>query len=368
MKIERIDLLQVSIPLIHFFETSFARVDREDHIIIKIYSEGLTGYGESSVMTDPSYSYETTETVWHILKDFLLPAVVGKEINGADDLSNYIQGVRGHHFAKCGLEGGLWHLQSLREELPLYKIWGGTRNIIRSGVSIGIQDSIEELLDRVDGFLDEGYKRIKIKIKPGWDVEAVKAVRGRFDDIPLMVDANGAYSLEDVSIFKALDEFKLTMIEQPLHFADLVEHAELQNQISTPICLDESIGGFRSAQSALALESCRIINIKPGRVGGYLMARKIHDLCQKQNMPVWCGGMLEFGVGRAFNIALCSLPNFMFPGDVSSSSRYFHEDIVSPPIEFANGELEIPDVPGTGYKPDDTIIQKYTTRTFTLKS
>ena len=364
MKIERIELHVVSIPLKHFFETSFGRVEREVHIIVKMYGEGLVGYGESAVMTDPSYSYETIETVWHIQKDFLIPALLHKDIEDIESFMRMVSTVRGHHFAKCGLEGAYWHLCALQKGEPLYKMWNGTRKTIQSGVSVGIQNSIDDLLSRIKQFLDEGYKRIKIKIKPGWDVDVVRAVRKQFGNIPLMVDANAAYTPDDISVFEALDEYHLMMIEQPLHFADLTDHAELQKKLKTPICLDESISGLRTAKAALALGSCRVINIKPGRVGGYYQAKKIHDLCHGANIPVWCGGMLEFGIGRAFNVSLCSLPNFLFPGDVSSSSRYFHEDIISPPIEFSHGELTIPDEPGFGFQPDDNLIKKYSQRSY----
>lgn len=364
MKIERIELHLVSIPLKHFFETSFGREEREEHIIVKMYSEGLVGYGESAVMTNPSYNYETIETAWHVQKDFLIPALLHRDIEDIESFMHTVGAVRGHHFAKCGLESAYWHLYALQKSEPLYKMWGGTWKTIQSGVSIGIQDSIGDLLSRIEQFLNEGYKRIKIKIKPGWDVNVVKAVRDRFGDIPLMVDANAAYTPDDINIFESLDDYGLMMIEQPLHFADLTDHAELQKKLKTPVCLDESISGLRTAKAALALGSCRIINIKPGRVGGYSQAIKIHDLCRSANIPVWCGGMLEFGIGRAFNVSLCSLPNFLFPGDVSSSSRYFHQDIISPPIEFSHGELTIPDEPGFGFQPDDNLIKKYTQRSY----
>ena len=368
MKIEKIEMHHVSIPLKHFFETSFGREDHGEHIIVKLSGDGLHGYGESAVSPDPSYCYETTETVWHVMKDFLIPAVLGREIDGIETLLKSMSKVRGHHFAKCGIEGAYWHLHSLKEGQPLHRIWGGTRTKIQSGVSIGIQDSVEELLERITGFLDQGYKRIKIKIKPGWDVVPVEAVRKKFGDIPLMVDANAAYTLNDSGILQSLDEFDLTMIEQPLHFADLTEHAVLQKQLKTPICLDESISGVRTANAALALGSCKIINIKPGRVGGYVAAREIHDICKIAAIPVWCGGMLEFGIGRALNLAICSLPNFIFPGDVSSSDRYFDEDIITPPVEFTDGELLLSEEPGFGFKPDDNLIEKYSTRSLLFKN
>ncbi|MFC1553881.1 o-succinylbenzoate synthase [candidate division KSB1 bacterium] len=367
MKIEKIELRLVEIPLKHYFETSFGRSTSEKHIIVKLFSEGLAGYGESAVMEDPSYCYETVKTAWHIQKDFLLPAIHNKNIDTVEDFIKSISSVRGNHFAKSGVEAAFWHLLSQKAEEPLFKLWEGTRDRIQSGVSIGIQENINELLSKIDGFLREGYKRIKIKIKPGWDVQVLKEIRNEFDTIPLMVDANAAYSISDINILQEIDKYELMMIEQPLHFMDLTDHAELQSKIKTPICLDESISGLRTAMTAIKMKSCKIINIKPGRVGGYYFAKKIHDLCQENDIPVWCGGMLEFGIGRAFNIALCSLPNFIYPGDVSSSSRYFQEDIVTPHIEFENGELSIPQKSGFGYKPDDKMIEKYTESKYELK-
>jgi O-succinylbenzoate synthase len=368
MKIERIELILVSIPLKQYFETSFGKVEVEKHIVVKMYSEGLVGYGESALGQSPSFSGETIETAWHIQKDFLIPLLLNKNISMIDDFINIIKPVRHNHFAKCGLEGAFWYLLALKEKKPVYKLWGGTQSTITSGVSIGIQETIEKLLERIEHFFSEGYKRIKIKIKPGWDIQVVKSVREKFGDIPLMVDANAAYTMKDLPVLKALDECNLMMIEQPLHFADLTEHAELQKQLKTPICLDESINGFRTAQAAMALESCRIVNIKPGRVGGYFYAKKIHNLCLEHAIPVWCGGMLEFGIGRAFNVALCTLPNFVLPGDVSSSSRYYDEDIIYPPIELLKGELKVPEAPAIGYEPDEDIIYHYAIRRYDTSS
>lgn len=364
MKIGKIELKVVSIPLINPFETSFGVENEEVHIIVKIYSEGLTGFGESPVMANPGYSYETVETAWHIMKDFLIPSILNKDINDITDFERLTGGIRGHNFAKHGLEGAVWDLLSKRDETPLYKMLGGSKKIVNSGVSIGIKPTINELLDAVGGFLEEGYKRIKIKIKPGWDVEPVKAIRMEFGSIPLMVDANSAYTPGDLEILQALDDFDLMMIEQPLFYNDLTAHAALQEQLSTPICLDESISSVSMAEAALELKSCKIINIKPGRVGGLNNAKRIHDLCLNSGIPVWCGGMLEMGIGRAQNIAISTLENFRFPGDVSSSTKYFHKDIVTPVILFKNGALKVSESPGTGYTPDEKTIEEFSIRSY----
>ncbi len=364
MKIEKIELFRVKIPLEHFFETSYGRVYHEEHIIVKMLSEGITGYGESAVETVPYYIHETTDSVLYIQKEFFVPAVLHNEFRSIEELNSTLNKIRGNNIAKCGFEGAFWHIYTQMHDIPLYKQWGGVRSTIQSGISIGIQDSIQDLLKRIESFLDEGYKRIKIKIKPGWDVDAVKAIRENIGDIPLMVDANSAYTLMDVDILKALDDYNLMMIEQPLHHEDLTEHAHLQQHLQTPICLDESIANVASAKAALALQSCKIINVKPARVGGYSNAIEIHNLCKDSGVGIWCGGMLEFGIGRAFNVALCSLENFIFPGDVSSSSRYYKEDLISPHIELEQGEFKIPDNPGIGFGIDEEVLSKYTIDSF----
>jgi len=359
VKIERIEMHLVSIPLVRPFETSFGREDTETHIIVKLFADGLTGYGETPVASDPGYAYETIETAWHIQSDFLGPSIIQKEIASVYDFENLTNHIRGHNFAKHGFESAIWHLFSLSENKPLHEMLGGTQKIIKSGVSVGIEATISQLLEQIEKFLEEGYKRIKIKIKPGWDVEPVKAIRRRFGDIPLMVDANSAYSLKDLQVFQQLDEYKLMMIEQPLAYDDLTAHAALQSRIETPICLDESISSVSMAQAAIALSSCKIINIKPARIGGLYKAKVVHDLASEAGMGVWCGGMLEMGIGRAMNIAVCTLPNFIYPGDVSSSKKYFHKDIVTPEILFENGELTAPETPGLGYEPNDDAIKEF---------
>ncbi len=368
MKIERIELHQVSIPLVRPFETSFGREEKEVHIIVEVYADGLVGFGESPVQLNPGYCYETVETALHVQSQFIAPALLNNRIDSISDFDKHIRLIRGHNMAKHGFECAIWHLLSQKENKPLFQLLGGTQEKIRSGVSVGIEKNIKTLLLIIEGFIAEGYKRIKIKIKPGWDLEPVKAIREQFGDIPLMVDANSAYTMADMPVLRKLDEFGLMMIEQPLNYEDLTDHAQLQRNLSTPICLDESISNIAMAKAAIELKSCKIINIKPARVGGLSKAIKIHDLCQENNIPVWCGGMLEMGIGRAFNIALSSLPNFTLPGDVSSSKRYFHQDIVSPEICFENGQLAVPVGPGFGYNPNKTVIKKFTQKSIVLKN
>jgi O-succinylbenzoate synthase len=349
MRIEQIELRCLRLPLVHPFVTSFGRWDVRETVVVAIRSEGLTGWGEAATSAGPWYEYETIETCWHILKDFLGPRLVGREIDSAEDVARLVAPVRGHNVAKMGIEAAVWDLigrirgQSISQQL------GGMRDRVPVGVSIGVQGSVAELLDRIDAFWGEGYSRIKIKIKPGWDVDVVRQVRTRFPDIPLMADANSAYSLDDADLLAALDPYGLMMLEQPLAYDDLVDHATLQRRLSTPICLDESVPSLAAARAALALGSGQIINIKPGRVGGLVAAKAIHDLCLERSVPVWCGGMLETGIGRAHNVALASLPGFVLPGDISASSRYFHEDLVEPAfVVNADGTMTVPTQPGIG--------------------
>jgi len=367
MRIEQIDLLHVRLKLKEPFETSSSKKDHLDHILVKIYAEGLIGYGESACPTEPFYCYETTQTCLHILKDFIVPRVLRQEMTSVEDLIGRYQAVKGHNFAKSGMEMAWWDLLARSEGKPLYQLLGGTRTVIKPGVSLGIEKSIEALLPKVERFLKEGYHRIKLKIKPGKDLAVVKAIRQHFGDIPLMVDANSAYTLEDVPLFKELDAYHLLMVEQPLAHDDIYDHSKLQAQIETPVCLDESIHSAEDARKAIELGSCRVINIKPGRVGGLYEARKIHDLCQRQGIPVWCGGMHEYGIGRAHNIALSTLPNFTLPGDVSASSKYYLEDIVEPPIELDNGSVKVLETPGIGYHPVAERIKKYTVASYQFR-
>jgi O-succinylbenzoate synthase len=363
VRIERVELRHIRLPLVHPFETSFGRQEERDTIIVKLFSQGLVGYGETASMAGPWYSYETIETCWHVQRDFLIPMMLGREVESAAQLMDLFAPVRGHNMAKTGLEQAFWDLSAKQEGVPLAEALGGTRDEIECGVGIGIQATLSDLLKRIESFLAEGYRRIKIKIKPGWDLSVVREVRRVFPHILLMVDANSAYTLDDTELFVALDEYRLLMIEQPLGYDDIVDHARLQSQIQTPVCLDESIHTPDHARQALDMESCRIINIKPGRVGGLHRAKQIHDLCQERGASVWCGGMLETGIGRAHNVALASLPNFQLPGDISASKRYYEQDLVWPPFEITpEGMMAVPQGPGIGVEVDEERLEKVTVR------
>ena len=351
MKIDRIEIRTVPLALRERFEISSGA--REDRVIllVSLHAEGLTAWGEVVAAEDPSYSYETTETAWHILRDFLAPAIVGRDFSGPGELIAAAPWVRGHRMAKAGLEMAAWDLWARSHGVSLATEVGGERDAVPVGVSIGIQPDDGALLRKVEGYLDEGYRRIKIKIKPGRDVEMLAAVRRRFPEAKLMADANSAYSLADVDRLAALDELDLMMIEQPLGHEDIRDHARLQERLATPVCLDESIRSAADARLALELGACRIINIKPGRVGGFGESKAIHDVCRAAGVPVWCGGMLESGVGRAHNVALASLPGFTLPGDISESRRYWAEDLVTPEFEMDGGYMPVPTGPGMGVEP-----------------
>ncbi len=349
MYIEQIEIRHLELPLVHPFETSFGREEVRQTILVAVRSEGLTGWGEAATSAGPWYEYETVGTCWHVLREFLAPGVVGQEVSAPEDAARLMAPVRGHNIAKMGLEAAVWDLLGQARGQSVAQLLGGTRPRVAVGVSIGVQPSVAALLERIGGFWAEGYSRIKIKIRPGWDVEVVRRVRERFPDAPLMVDANSAYRLADADHLAELDEYGLTMIEQPLAYDDLVDHAELQRRLRTPVCLDESVPSLAAARAALALGSGRIINIKPGRVGGLTVAKAIHDLCLEAGIAVWCGGMLETGVGRAHNVAVASLPGYTLPGDISGSARYFHEDIVEPPfVANEDGTMTVPSGPGIG--------------------
>ncbi len=363
MKIDRIEQFHLRMPLRHPFETSFSRVDAIDKIVLAVHADGLTGYGESPVDVDPFYCYETIQTCWHVQRDFLIPMLLGAEIAHAADLPGRLARVRGHPMAKAGLEAALWDLEAQAAGVSVAALLGGERSRIASGVSVGIEERLGDLLERIAGHLAEGYRRIKIKIKPGYDERVVRGVRERFPDIPLMVDANSAYTPADAPMLAALDGYDLLMIEQPLGHDDLLDHAALQTALRTPLCLDESIHSVSRAREALALSACRIINIKPARVGGLANARAIHDLCRQAGVPVWCGGMLESGIGRAHNAALASLPNFSLPGDISASDRYWQQDIVEPAFTLnADGTLEVPAGPGIGVAVQRDRLARHTLR------
>jgi O-succinylbenzoate synthase len=347
MKIERIELHHIDLPLAHPFETSFGRELTRPCILTAVHADGLTGWGECSAGAGPWFSSETIETAWHVLRDFLIPAVLGQEVALPADVVTRFQRVRGHPMARAGLENAVWDLlNGAALGRP-----GPTRDRVPVGVSVGIEPTLEELLDRVDQHVAEGYGRVKLKIKPGWDVYVVRAVRERWPDLLLQVDANCAYTLDDVPVLRELDQFDLLLIEQPFHYDDIVDHAQLQPQLRTPLCLDESIHSPEHARWALDIEACRVINIKVGRVGGLTAVQQIHDLCAARHVPVWCGGMLETNVGRATNVALATLPNFTLPGDISASSRYYRQDIAEPNFVLNDDStLSVPSGPGRGVR------------------
>jgi O-succinylbenzoate synthase len=326
VRIDRLELRLCRLPLVAFFETSFARVHERQFLVVRLEGDGHEGWGEGVAEATPYYSSETTETAWHIITGFIAPRVIGRAFAHPREIAGALAAIRGHQMAKAAVEMAAWDLYARREGISLSRALGGTRARIASGVSIGIQDSLDDLVARVARELAAGYQRIKIKIKPGWDVDAVARVRAEFGDIPLMVDANAAYTVDDAAHLAALDGHRLMMIEQPLEYDDVMDHAALQRAIATPICLDESIHSVRVARDAIAAGACRIINIKPGRVGGHHESVRLHDLCAAHEIPVWHGGMLETGIGRAHNIHLASLPNFSLPGDIAASRRYYNPD------------------------------------------
>jgi o-succinylbenzoate synthase len=360
MKIESIEILEVKLDLKHFFETSFSRVTYQRFLLLLVQVNGVVGISECVADEGPSYSYETVKTALHVLEDFIAPVAFRTEYAHPDEFLPSMRNIRGHNMAKAAVEMGLWEAYARMRGESLSKALGGSRREIASGVSIGIQDSVDQLLAKIEGELNDGYRRIKMKIKPGWDVDVVQKVRDRFPDTPLMVDANSAYSLADVPLFQKMDAFDLMMIEQPLHYEDMWDHAKLQKQIKTPICLDESIHSLEDARRAIEMGATRIINIKAGRVGGLSSARNIQKLAGENGIPVWCGGMLESGVGRAHNVHLSTLENFTLPGDVADSKRYFVEEIIEPTVQVRkDGTIAVPDGPGIGYEVQMDRVEKH---------
>jgi len=368
MKIERITLRQIRMPLVHFFETSFGRTTERDILLVEAAADGLSGWGEVTAGERPFYNEEWTESAWLILRDYAAPRILNRPLDSAAGVAPLTAHIRGHLMARGGLEAAVWDLQARLHANPLWReIGGGARRRIPCGVSIGIQNSIQQLIGKIQTELDAGYQRIKIKIKPGWDVDVVRQVRERFPAIKLMADANSAYTLADAGRLKALDDFYLMMIEQPLAHDEIIDHAALQAQLETPVCLDECIRSAHHAEQAIRLNACRIINIKLGRVGGFLEAKRVHDVAQAAGVPVWCGGMLEAGIGRAHNIALSTLPGFVLPGDVSASRRYWTRDIICPPVEVSpDGAIEVRDQPGFGYDLDHDFLKQITLREETI--
>jgi len=367
--ISSIELREIHLPLVHFFETSFGRTTERRIVLVRVRdTDGAEGWGECTAGEGPFYSDEWTETAWATLREFLAPIVAGRNTESAAHIFSLMKAVRGHRMAKAAIENACWDLEARKTGKPLWKYIGGSQPEIACGVSIGIQDSPEILLEKIETEVAAGYQRIKIKIKPGWDVKIVERVRKQFPDIRLMGDANSAYTLADLSLFKELDRFNLMMIEQPLAHDDIFDHATLQQQIETPVCLDESIHSPEDARHAIDLKSCRIINVKLGRVGGHAEAKRLERITRESNVPVWCGGMLEAGIGRAHNIAMSTLAGFTLPGDVSASARYWGEDIIEPPVTVsARGTISVPDGPGIGFEVNLSRIEALTVRKEIIK-
>ncbi len=369
MKIESVTLREIHMPLVHFFETSFGRVYSRRILLVSVQSDGVRGWGECVAGEDPFYSSEWIETAWPTIKHYLAPALLQNGVQAGRDCSALFARVRGHRMAKASLENAVWDAEAQLLQQPLWKLLGGTRREIACGVSIGIQDTLEQLMEKIATEVAAGYRRIKLKVKPEWDLHVLERVRARWSDILLSVDANSAYTLDQTEHLRKFDPFNLLMIEQPLWNDEIYLHARLQKELRTAICLDESIRQARDADFALETGACRIINIKVGRVGGFSEAKKVHDVAQRHNVPVWCGGMLESGVGRAQNIALSTLENFRLPGDVSASRRYWKEDIVEPEVQVsADGMIAVRDAPGSGYRVREDLIQKLTVREETLRA
>ena len=369
MKIEAVTLREIRMPLVHFFETSFGRTTERRILLLTLHTNGPEGWGECVAGEDPFYSEESIDTAWYAIERYLAPTLLGRTVEKGSDTPGLLGKIRGHRMAKGAVENALWDAEAQEGQVPLWRLLGGTQAKIPCGVSIGIQNSVEQLLEKIATELSAGYRRIKVKCKPGWDVEVFAKIRQRWPDILLSCDANSAYTLEQTAHLKKFDEFGLLMIEQPLWHDDFYFHTQLQRQLKTAICLDESIHGRRDAKAAIELGACRIINIKVGRVGGFSEAIAVHNVARQNNIPVWCGGMLESGIGRSHNIALSTLPNFTLPGDVSASKRYWKEDIIEPAVEVSpQGFISVPEKPGRGFALKTDLIEKLTVRKQTLRA
>jgi O-succinylbenzoate synthase len=368
MKISSITLHHISMPLVAPFETSFGRETDRQCVLITLQADGLTGYGECVATRDPGYNYETAGTAWHILKEFVAPLILEKDVIDAQDFQKRVEGIRGHHLAKAGVEMALWDLLGKRDGTSLKEMIGGKQEKVDVGVSIGIQESASALVQTVESYLKKGYRRVKIKIKPGREVDETSAVRRAYPDLRLQVDANSAYTLETANALKPLDELDLLLIEQPLFEDDIWDHRKLQAEFKTPICLDESVITPRHARYALEMEACKIINIKPARVAGLSQGIMIHDYCLARNVPAWCGGMLETGVGRASNLAIASLPGFILPGDISASDRYYQRDITNERFGLNDDStIDVPNAHGLGITIDEEALKEFTLSEITLK-
>ncbi len=361
MKIERITLYALRMPLVHYFETSVGRKTHRSSLVVRIDADGGFGYGECPPDNVPLYAGETVDSCALMLEQHFAPRVLGASIESVADLLRLVAPIRGNAFARAGLEGACADVVARARGVSLRESYGGVRDKVEVGVSLGIQDSIDELIERVESFVEEGYRRVKLKIRPGWDVDVVRRVRERFPALRLMVDANAAYAIDEhEATLRALDEFDLLMIEQPFHAADLVDHARIQKALRTPVCLDESVTGRQLARAALELGAARVINVKAPRVGGVTEARAIHDLCRDASIPVWCGGLLETGIGRAHNLALASLPGFTLPGDISASARYYARDVIEPAVTLSeDGTVAVPRSPGLGFDVIESRLREH---------
>ena len=361
MKIDRIDIIRVKVPFVHPFETSFTRFEERDALIVKVYSEGLIGYGECKAFYGPLYNPEDNGTCFHIIKNIIAPVILHKDIEGPEEFMRLVSFIRGNRLAIASVENALWEIKSQRDGKSLKTLIGGTQDEVKVGVSLGIEPNIQALLGKIEKYLAEGYHRTKVKIKPGWDIDVLREIRRHYPDIVLTVDANSDYTLADIELFRAMDDLNLQYIEQPLAEDDIVDHAVLQKAIKTPICLDESIVSVDTARHAIELGSCKIINIKSSRCGGLCESIRIHNLCMKHNIPIWVGGMTELGIGRVQNISFASLPNFaLLAHDIAASNRYFAEDITIPVVNITSRcTLIVPDdTNGIHYEVDEKAIDR----------
>lgn len=369
MRIERIELRQIFLPYVAPFETSGWREEGCHAIIVRVDAEGITAWGEAPVGQHPFYNEENTKSVWMMQQDYLIPMLFQKELHGPEEVTPTFAKIRGNRMAQSGLEFAMWDWFGRRDGKSLASMLGGTRDRVAVGVSVGIQKDIDTLLKVVDGYLSAGYTRIKLKIKPGWDIEPTRAVRNAWPDLLLQVDANSIYHLADADHLAKLDEYNLLLIEQPLAHDDIFDHAKLQSKLKSPICLDESIVSPDHARWALEMKACGVINIKPSRIGGLADAKRIHDMAQAAGIPVWHGGMLETGIGRTANVALASLPNFTLPGDISANDRYYKQDIVTNPFSLnADSTLTVPTAPGNGAIVDEAFLDAVTVAKVTLQN
>ncbi|MGZ4165018.1 MAG: o-succinylbenzoate synthase [Tumebacillaceae bacterium] len=369
MKIERVTIRHMQMELKMPFTTSFGTLKKRDFLLLEaVDADGVVGWAETTSFPSPWYNEESLKTNWHMLEDYLLPLVLQEEIEHPDQVSERFAFIRRNYMAKAAIEGAVWDVYARKQGVSLSQAIGGEKREIEVGVSIGIQPSVADTLRIVEKYVTSGYRRIKVKVKPGWDLDVLREIRREFPTVPLMADANSAYTLDDLEHLQKLDEFDLMMVEQPLASDDIIDHAKLQARLSTPVCLDESIHSVEDVRKALELGSCKIINIKVGRVGGLTEAKRIHDFCQAQGIPVWCGGMLESGVGRAHNIALTTLGNFTLPGDTAASSHYWERDIIDPEVEVHNGLIHVPTTPGIGYEVNRAQVDAFTVSSKTYRA